>query len=95
MGAVEREIRDRAGDSLAEIADLEIRSLFSGFGFYVDGMLVAAAWDGAFRLRHREDGHWRYRAVVDESVDDPAALVPLVLARQRALAHEPLARPRR
>lgn len=94
MGAVEKEFRDRAADSLAEVADLEVRRLFSGFGFYIDGLLVAAAWDGAFRLRHREDGHWHYRAVTDEMVDDPAALVPLVLARERALAQEPLARRR-
>lgn len=89
MGLVERGIRDRAAESLVEIPDLDVRAMFSGFGFYVDGLLVAAAWDGAFRLRYREDGHWRYKAVDDAAVDDPRVLVPLVLARAAGLIGDP------
>lgn len=95
MGDLERQISDRAADSLAEIDRLEVRRLFSGFGFYVDGLLIAAAWEGAFRLRHREDGHWVYRPVEDSVVDDPSSLVDLVRRRASELAKEPLARRRR
>jgi hypothetical protein len=95
MGEVERLVGDRAADALGEIERLDVRPMFSGFGFYIDGLLVAAAWEGAFRLRHREDGHWKYKAVDDAIVDEPSALVPLVLARAEALSREPLARRRR
>ena len=95
MGAVERAIKDRAADSLAEIPRLDVRAMFSGFGFYLDEMLVAAAWDGAFRLRQRRDGHWTYQAVDDALVDRPEDLVPLVLANAEELSREPAARRRR
>jgi hypothetical protein len=95
MGAVERLIRDRAADSLEEIARLDVRQMFSGFGFYIDGLLVAAAWDGAFRLRHRENGHWVYKAVHDSVIDDPVTLVSLVRDRAEKLSQEPGARRRR
>lgn len=52
MGVVERDIADRARDSLAEIAHLDVGPLFRGFAFRVDGVLVAGAWDGAFQMRH-------------------------------------------
>jgi TfoX/Sxy family transcriptional regulator of competence genes len=95
MGFVERAIRDRAAESLMEIPDLDVRAMFSGFGFYIDGLLVAAAWDGAFRLRYRQHDHWRYKAVDDATVDDPRLLVPLVLARAEQLTRDPDARRRR
>jgi hypothetical protein len=95
VGAVERAIRDRVSDTLAEIERLEVRPMFSGFGFYVDGLLVAAAWEEAFRLRHRQDGHWVYEAVAEELLDDPDLLVPLVRQRTAMLSQLPEARPKR
>jgi hypothetical protein len=95
VGHDERAIRDRAVETLLEIPDLQVRAMFSGFGFYIDGLLVAAAWHGDFCLRYREDGHWRYKAVDDAIVDDPYVLVPLVRERAEALAREPDARRRR
>jgi hypothetical protein len=92
MGAVEVEIRDRAAETLAEIERLDVRRMFGGFGFYVDGLLVAAAWEGAFRLRYREDGHWVYRTVDGSAIDDPSLLVGLVRDRAAQLSDEPGAR---
>ncbi len=93
VGVSEAAIRDRAADSLAEIEHLDVRRMFSGFGFYIDGLLVAAAWDGAFRLRHHKNSAWVYEAVDDSVIDDPATLVSLVLERAQALSHDPAARP--
>jgi TfoX/Sxy family transcriptional regulator of competence genes len=95
VGAVERELRDRAADALVEVEHLEVRALFSGFGFYVDGTLTAAAWDGRFRLRYHEGGRWRYHAVADDLLDDPAVLVPLIRDRAAELSKDSEARPRR
>ena len=92
VGVVERKIRDRAAETLAEIAHLDVRPMFSGFGFYLDGILVAAAWEGAFRLRYREGGRWIYRAVDESAIDGPEMLVPLVRQRAQALGAEPDAR---
>jgi hypothetical protein len=86
VGAAERIVRDRAADSLEEITGLDIRQMFGGFGFYVNGLLVAAAWDGAFKLRYRENGHWVYRPVDDSVVDEPATLVALVRERAHGLS---------
>jgi hypothetical protein len=94
VGAAERLVRDRAADSLGEIAGLDVRQMFGGFGFYVDGLLVAAAWDAAFRLRHRENGHWVYKPVDDSVIDEPSTLVSLVRARVEELSAEPDARRR-
>ena len=69
--------------------------MFSGFGFYVGGVLVAAAWQGAFRLRHRVDDRWIYEPVDDSLLDDPRLLVPMVLDRAAALSELPETRPRR
>ena len=63
--------------------------MFSGFGFYIDGLLVAAAWDGAFRLRYREGGRWNCRPVEPATLDDPMVLVALVRERAEHLAREP------
>lgn len=95
MGVAERQIRDRAADSLAEMADLDVRPMFGGFGFYTGGLLVAAAWDGAFRLRYREGGRWNYRPVEPAALDDPRVLGALVRERSEQLAREPGARRRR
>lgn len=82
---MEREIRDRASETLIEMRELEVRRMFSGFGFYLNGLLVAAAWDGAFRLRYREGNRWVYKAVPEGAVDDPGVLVPLVRERAQRL----------
>ena len=66
--------------------------MFSGYGFYIDGLLVAAAWDGAFRLRHHEHGAWIYKAVDDSVIDDPPILVELVRERARMLSQDTDAR---
>lgn len=96
MGAVEVEIRDRGADSLVEIERLDVRRLLGGFGFYIDGLLVAAAWDGAFRLRYREDGRWFYRPVDDSAIDESSILVARVRDRAAKRSQEPDARrPRR
>jgi len=42
MGAVECLVRDRAADALGEIERLDVLPMFSGFGVYLDGLLVAA-----------------------------------------------------
>lgn len=88
VGAVERQIRERAVESLVQIPTLAVRSMFSGFGFYVDGLLVAAAWDAAFRLRYREGGRWVYKPVNEATLDDPSVLVPLVRERAEQLSRE-------
>jgi hypothetical protein len=82
------ETSPRAADSLVEIERLDVRRLFGGFGFYIDGLLVAAAWDGAFRLRYREDGHWVYRPVDDSAIDEPSVLVARVRDRAAKLSQE-------
>lgn len=94
VGVIEVAIRDRAAESLVEVQRLGIRQMFSGYGFYVDGLLVAAAWDGAFRLRHHEHGSWVYRAVDDSVIDDPSILVQLVRERARVLSQDTDARGR-
>jgi TfoX/Sxy family transcriptional regulator of competence genes len=95
VGAVERDIRDRAAESLIELRDLEVRPMNSGFGFYLDGLLVAAAWDGAFRLRYRTGSRWVYNAVDEAAIDDPNVLVRLVSERAEQLSQEPQAKRRR
>jgi hypothetical protein len=95
VGTVERAIRDRVAVTLAEIEHLDIRPMFNGFGFYVDGLLVAAAWENAFRLRHREHGRWIYEPVEEALLADPHLLVPMVRRRVEALSALPEARPRR
>ncbi len=62
--------------------------MFSGFGFYLGEVLVAAAWNGAFRLRYREAGRWVYEPVDPEAVDDPQALVMLMRQRAEQLSRE-------
>lgn len=72
-----------------EIEHLDVHPMFSGFGFYLDGLLVAAAWDGAFQMRHHVGGHWIYQPVDDALLDDPELLVPLIRRRIAALSQVP------
>ena len=46
MGRAEDEIRVDAEDALGAIEGLEVRRVFSGWGFYRRGLLFAAAWEG-------------------------------------------------
>jgi hypothetical protein len=80
MGVIEDEVRVDAEDALGELEGLDVRRMFSGWGFYQRGLLFAAAWDGAFRWRVRRAGHWCYDGVDPALLDDPPALV--VAARQ-------------
>ena len=87
MGEAENEIRIDAEDALGEIEGLEVRRMFSGWGFYQRGLLFAAAWDGEFRWRTRQDRHWVYEAVDRELLDRPDDLVSAareIIARLRA-----------
>jgi hypothetical protein len=75
VGKAEDEIRDRAADGLAEIGGLDVRRMFSGWGFYCHGLLFAAAWDGEFQFRSRREGRWIYQPVDPELLRDPDLLV--------------------
>lgn len=75
MGQAEDEIRIDAEDALGAIEGLEVRRMFSGWGFYRRGLLFAAAWEGEFRFRTRQGGHWVYEAVSRELLDHPDELV--------------------
>jgi hypothetical protein len=86
VGAVERVLRDRAADALGEINGLDVRPMFSGYGFYADGRLVAAAWDGRFRLRLRQSGRWVYHPVADELLDQPPTLIRMIRERAGSLS---------
>lgn len=88
MGEAENEIRIDAEDALGAIEGLEVRRMFSGWGFYQRGLLFAAAWDGEFRWRTRQDRHWVYEAVDRDMLDRPDDLVSAareIIARLRAL----------
>jgi TfoX/Sxy family transcriptional regulator of competence genes len=87
VGQAEDEIRIDAEDALGAIEGLEVRRMFSGWGFYQRGLLFAAAWEGEFRFRSRQGRHWVYEAVERELLDRPDELVTLargVLARLEA-----------
>jgi TfoX/Sxy family transcriptional regulator of competence genes len=94
VGAVEDELREQAEDGLAELPGLDVRRMFSGWGFYSGGLLFAAAWDGEFRLRTRGDGRWIYTAVDHDLLSDPDQLVRVARANIARLELEPDARPR-
>ena len=81
-----------------QIPDHSVRSRDNLFlskhtAWWWDDEFVAAAWDGAFRLRHHEHGSWVYTAVGDPAIDDPVVLVKLVRDRALALSTGPVARP--
>jgi hypothetical protein len=87
VGQAEDEIRIDAEDALGAIEGLEVRRVFSGWGFYRRGLLFAAAWEGEFRFRTRQGRHWVYEAVDRELLDRPDELAGAareVLARLEA-----------
>ena len=91
MGQVEDEIRIDAEDALGAIEGLEVRRVFSGWGFYQRGLLFAAAWEGEFRFRTRQGGHWVYEAVDRELLGRPDELVGAARGILARLEAEPAA----
>ncbi len=83
MGQIEDELRIDAEDALAGLDGLDVRRMFSGWGFYRHGMLFAACWDGEFRWRTRQGGHWIYQPVDQSLLHRPDELM--------ARAHEVIA----
>ena len=75
MGQAEDEIRIDAEDALHAIEGLEVRRMFSGWGFYQRGLLSAAAWEGEFRFRTRQGRHWVYEVVDRELLGRPDEFV--------------------
>jgi hypothetical protein len=92
VGQAEDEIRIDAEDALAAIDGLEVRRMFSGWGFYRHGLLFAAAWDGELRFRTRQGGRWIYEAVDRELLDRPDELVIAAHENLSRLEREPAAR---
>lgn len=87
MGQVEDDIRIDAEDALGALEGLDVRRVFSGWGFYQRDLLFAAAWKGEFRFRTRQGGHWIYEVVNPQLLDRPDELVRAAretLARLRA-----------
>jgi TfoX/Sxy family transcriptional regulator of competence genes len=91
VGWAEDEIRIDAEDALGAIEGLEVRRVFSGWGFYQHGLLFAAAWEGEFRFRTRQGGHWVYEAVDREMLDRPDELVSAARRILARLKTEPAA----
>lgn len=91
MGWAEDEIRIDAEDALGAIEGLEVRRVFSGWGFYQRGLLFAAAWEGEFRFRTRQSGHWVYEAVDRELLGRPDELVSAARGILERLRAEPAA----
>ena len=91
MGQVEDEIRIDAEDALGAVEGLEVRRVFSGWGFYQRGLLFAAAWEGEFRFRTRQGGHWVYEAVDRELLGRPDELVSAARGILARLEAEPAA----
>jgi TfoX/Sxy family transcriptional regulator of competence genes len=75
MGDVEDAIRTGAQHALSELHGIDVQRMSGGWGFYHRGLLFAAAWDGAFRFRHRRHGQWVYDPVTPALLDDHGALV--------------------
>lgn len=92
MGQIEDEIRIDAEDALAAIDGLEVRRVFSGWGFYRHGLLFAAAWDGELRFRTRQGRHWIYEIVDREMLERPHELVIAARKTLERLETEPAAR---
>ena len=96
VGLAEDEIRIDAEDALGAVEGLEVRRMFSGWGFYRRGLLFAAAWDGEFRFRTRHDGRWKYEIADRELLGRPDDLVSVARAILARLEAEPAAgRPRK
>jgi GrpB-like predicted nucleotidyltransferase (UPF0157 family) len=94
VGRIEDEIRVEAEDALESMDGLDVRRMFSGWGFYSYGLLFAAAWKGEFRFRTRQEGHWVYEGVDRGLLDRPDELVTAARTVIATLAAEPAARPR-
>jgi GrpB-like predicted nucleotidyltransferase (UPF0157 family) len=94
VGRIEDEIRVEAEDALESMDGLDVRRMFSGWGFYSHGLLFAAAWKGEFRFRTRQEGHWVYEGVDRALLDRPDELVTAARTVIATLAAEPAARPR-
>jgi len=92
VGQIEDEIRIDAEDALAAIDGLEVRRVFSGWGFYRHGLLFAAAWDGELRFRTRQGRHWIYEVVDREMLERPDELVIAARKTLERLEGEPAAR---
>jgi hypothetical protein len=92
VGLAEDEIRIDAEDALGAVEGLEVRRVFAGWGFYRRGLLFAAAWDGEFRFRTRQDGRWIYEVVDRELLGRPDELVSVARAILARLEAEPAAR---
>jgi TfoX/Sxy family transcriptional regulator of competence genes len=95
VGQAEDEIRVDAEDALGAIDGLEVRRVFSGWGFYRRGLLFGAAWEGEFRFRTRQAGRWIYHAVDREMLSRPDELVNAARRVLADLEAEPAARTRR
>jgi hypothetical protein len=95
VGEREDEVRIDAEDALGALPGLDVRRMFSGWGFYQNGLLFAAAWEGEFRFRTRQDGHWVYGIAEPGLLERPDDLVAAARGVIAALEAEPLARPRK
>ncbi len=91
MGQFEDEIRIDAEDALGAIEGLDVRRMFSGWGFYQRGLLFAAAWKGEFRFRTRQGGQWVYEVVDRELLGRPDELVHAARETLARLQAEPAA----
>ena len=92
MGAAENEIRIDAEDALGALEGLEVRRMFSGWGFYQRGLLFAAAWEGEFRFRTRQGRHWVYEVADRELLRRPDEFVSAARTVLARLEAEPAAR---
>jgi hypothetical protein len=92
VGQAEDEIRIDAEDALAAIDGLEVRRVFSGWGFYRHGLLFAAAWEGELRFRTRQGRRWIYEIVDREMLGRPDELVIAARKILERLEREPAAR---
>jgi TfoX/Sxy family transcriptional regulator of competence genes len=95
VGRAEDEVRIDAEDALGAIDGLEVRRVFSGWGFYQRGLLFGAAWEGEFRFRSRQAGRWIYEAVDREMLGRPDELVNAARRVLAELEAEPAARSRK
>ena len=91
VGRAEDEIRIDAEDALGAIDGLEVRRVFSGWGFYRRGLLFAAAWEGEFRFRTRQGRHWIYEVADRELLGRPDELVSVARETLARLEAEPAA----
>jgi|HubBroStandDraft_2_1064218.scaffolds.fasta_scaffold320457_2 hypothetical protein len=91
VGQAEDEIRIDAEDALGAIEGLDVRRVFSGWGFYRRGLLFAAAWEGEFRFRTRQGRHWIYEVVDRELLGHPDELVSVARGIIAKLEAEPAA----